>query len=132
MIKSDLIRNITNKQSHLPYKVVESAVKEVFEMMPDAFKPEEAAGLDVVFQFNISGADGGDWYITVKDQKCEVAEGQADNPTTTLKISDEDYVKMITGELDGMAAFTSGKLKVEGDMMKSQLLGKIFAPPESA
>ncbi|MBW2179490.1 MAG: SCP2 sterol-binding domain-containing protein [Deltaproteobacteria bacterium] len=109
-----------------------TTLKEVFEMMPDAFKPEEAAGLDVVFQFNISGADGGDWYITVKDQKCEVAEGQADNPTTTLKISDEDYVKMITGELDGMAAFTSGKLKVEGDMMKSQLLGKIFAPPESA
>ena len=36
MIKSDLIKTITNKQCHLSYKVVESAVKEVFEMMGDA------------------------------------------------------------------------------------------------
>jgi len=32
----------------------------------------------------------------------------------------------MSGELNPMTAFTSGKLKIEGDMMKSQLIGKLF------
>jgi len=109
-----------------------TTLKDVFELMPGAFKPEAAKGVDAVFQYTISGEGGGDWYITVKDQKCEVAEGKAPNPTTTLSLSAEDFVKMLTGELNPMAAFTSGRLKIGGDVMKSQLLGKIFEPPPSA
>jgi putative sterol carrier protein len=55
-----------------------------------------------------------------------VVEGTHEKPTTTIKMGDEDFVKMISGELKAMAAFTSGKLKVEGDLMKSQLLEKLF------
>jgi putative sterol carrier protein len=33
---------------------------------------------------------------------------------------------LITGELNAMSAFTGGKLKIEGDLMKSQLIEKIF------
>jgi len=41
-------------------------------------------------------------------------------------MGDEDFVKMIQGQLNAMAAYTSGKLKVEGDLMKSQLIQKLF------
>jgi putative sterol carrier protein len=82
--------------------------------------------VEVVFQFDISGGDGGSWYVTVKDRTCEVAEGSTGSPTTTIKMADDDFVKLITGELNAMSAFTSGKLKVEGDLMKSQLIEKIF------
>ena len=30
------------------------------------------------------------------------------------------------GELNAMAAYTSGKIKIEGDLMKSQLIEKLF------
>jgi len=33
---------------------------------------------------------------------------------------------MMRGELPAMQAFTSGKLVIEGDIMKSQLLEKLF------
>jgi len=33
---------------------------------------------------------------------------------------------MINGELNAMKAYTSGKLKIEGDVMKSQLIEKLF------
>jgi putative sterol carrier protein len=33
---------------------------------------------------------------------------------------------MISGKLDPMKAFTSGKLTIDGDVMKSQLIGKLF------
>ena len=98
----------------------------VFENIPGAFQADKAAGVDVVFQFDISGPGGGSWAITVKDGNCEVTEGSQDSPTTTIKMGDDDFVKMMSGELNAMSAFTSGKLKVEGDLMKSQLIEKLF------
>jgi putative sterol carrier protein len=101
-------------------------VKKIFERIPEVFRPEKAAGLDVVFQFAIGGGGGGTWHVKVKDQKCEVKEGAAEKPTTTIKMGDEDFVKMIQGQLNAMSAYTSGKLKIEGDLMKSQLIEKLF------
>jgi len=101
-------------------------VANIFEGIPDAFQPDKAAGVDVVFQFDISGAGGGSWHVTVKDGACEVAEGSHASPTTTIKMGDDDFVKLITGELNAMSAFTGGKLKIEGDLMKSQLIEKLF------
>ncbi len=98
----------------------------VFENIPGAFQPDKAAGVDVVFQFDISGSGGGSWCITVKDGNCEVTEGSHGSPTTTIKMGDDDFVKLMSGELNAMSAFTSGKLKVEGDLMKSQLIEKLF------
>ncbi|RLC32512.1 MAG: short-chain dehydrogenase, partial [Deltaproteobacteria bacterium] len=100
--------------------------KDVFEMMPQAFKPEAAAGVDVVFQYVLDGPRGGEWYVAVKDQKCEVRSGMADKPTCTIKMTDDNFIRLITGKLDPMQAFSSGDLVVEGDIMKSQLIEKLF------
>ncbi len=94
--------------------------------MPEAFRPEKAAGVNVVFQFSISGPGGGDWVVAVKDGTCKVEAGTAEKPTTTIKMADGDFLQLIAGKLDGMQAYSSGKLKVEGDIMKSQLIGKLF------
>ena len=101
-------------------------VKGIFERLPDAFRADRAGGVDVVFQFDISGAKGGAWNVTIKEGACEVAEGSHNSPTSTIKMGDDDFVKMIKGELNAMSAFTAGKLKVEGDLMKSQLIEKLF------
>jgi len=101
-------------------------VKGIFDMLPDAFQPDCAAGVDVVFQFDISGPGGGSWHVRISDGSCRVTEGAHDSPTTTIKMGDEDFIKLISGELNAMSAFTSGKLKIEGDIMKSQLIEKVF------
>ena len=101
-------------------------VKGIFAKMPEAFNAAAAAGKDVVFQFSISGPGGGDWVVAVKDGTCKVEAGKTEKPTTTIKMSDGDFVELIAGKLDGMQAYTSGRLKVEGDIMKSQLIGRLF------
>jgi len=103
-----------------------TSIGEVFELMAGAFKPEAAAGVDAVFQYSISGDAGGDWHIIVKDRKCKINEGLAEAPTVTLILSDEDFIKLITKELNPMTAYTTGKLKIEGDMFKAQLMGQLF------
>jgi 3-hydroxy-3-methylglutaryl CoA synthase/NAD(P)-dependent dehydrogenase (short-subunit alcohol dehydrogenase family)/putative sterol carrier protein len=101
-------------------------VKAIFDGMPDAFQADQAAGVDVIFQFDISGPGGGAWIVAVKDGACEIHEGTHDSPTTTIKMGDDDFLKMMSGELNAMNAYTSGKLKIEGDLMKSQLIEKLF------
>ena len=99
----------------------------LFDQMTEAFMADAASGVDVVFQYNISGPGGGEWCVTVKDGTCRVESGTHDSPTTTIKMADDDFIKLITGELNAMSAFTSGKLKIEGDIMKSQLIEKLFS-----
>ncbi len=101
-------------------------VKGIFERMPEYFQADKAAGLDLVFQYRITGPDGGEWHVAIKDAVCEVFEGAHAQPTTTIIMSDEDFVALISGQLNAMQAFTSGRLKVEGDIMKSQLIEKLF------
>ena len=101
-------------------------VKGVFDRMPEAFRPEKAAGVDVVFQYRISGPGGGEWFVSVKEGSCEVKQGAHEKPTTTIIMSDEDFLTLIAGKLNAMQAFTAGKLKIEGDLMKSQLIEKLF------
>ncbi len=98
----------------------------VFEALPGAFVSQAAAGVDVVFQYNISGQGGGDWHCIVKDESCRVETGTHAKPTTTLKMDAGDFLDLMNGKLPAMQAYTSGKLKIEGDLMKSQLIEKLF------
>ena len=46
---------------------------------------------------------------------------------TTIKVSWDDFQSLASGALDGMSAFMTGKLKVEGDMGNAMQLQGIFA-----
>jgi putative sterol carrier protein len=69
---------------------------------------------------------GGDGAIMLDGQANQVTEedGAAD---TTIKVSWEDWQAMAAGQLDGMTAFMTGKLKVEGDMGNAMQLQGVLA-----
>jgi putative sterol carrier protein len=46
---------------------------------------------------------------------------------TTIKVSWTDWEAMTKGELDGMTAFMTGKLKVEGDMSNAMQLQGVLS-----
>jgi putative sterol carrier protein len=96
------------------------------EKMPGAFLPEKAQGLDAAIQFNFTGQEPGDWFAVIKDGKCEVSRGTTPAPRMTLKANSEDYVKIFTGELDGMQAFMQGKIKLTGDLNLAMKLMQMF------
>ena len=101
-------------------------VKTCFANMKDTFNAEAAEGIQVVFQFSISGKGGGEWYCIIKDKTCTIEAGTHDNPVCTIKMADNDFLDMMTGKLPAMQAYTSGKLQIGGDILKSQLIEKLF------
>jgi 3-hydroxyacyl-CoA dehydrogenase/3a,7a,12a-trihydroxy-5b-cholest-24-enoyl-CoA hydratase len=52
-----------------------------------------------------------------------VASGAVGKAACTLEISDADFMAMATGKVDAMKLFSTGKLKISGDVMASQKLG---------
>lgn len=121
-----MLQALTSKPEKAVQPVESLTVKAVFGRMPGAFQKDRASGVDVVFQYHIVGPAGGEWYVTIKGGTCEVKTGEHAQPTTTIMMSDEDFLNLINGKLKAMQAYTSGKLKIQGDIMKSQLIEKLF------
>ena len=91
--------------------------KEFFEeVLPRRFKPDKALGIDITVQVNITGPNGGDWVVTIKNQKLEVKEGTHPSPTLELNMAETDYMDLINGKMSGEKAFITGKLRFKGNI----------------
>jgi putative sterol carrier protein len=104
----------------------EITVQKLMDRMPKAFIPENAAGVNAVIQYHLTGDEGGDWIVTIRDQQCTVEPGVTENPTMTLRADAEDYKSVILGKLDPMAAFMQQKLKLAGNLNMALGLTKFF------
>ena len=103
--------------------------QEIFDQMAANVNPDAAKGMNSTIQFNLSGDNGGQWYVAVKDGKAEVSKGTAPSANMTLSMTAADYVDMIMGKLNGQMAFMSGKLKIAGDMGLAMKMQTLFRRP---
>jgi long-chain acyl-CoA synthetase len=106
-------------------------VEEIFASMESRLRPEAIEGVTAKLGYKITGAGGGEWTLAVKNGTLKVLQGLHD-PQVTSIISAEDWIAVTLGQLDGMTALTSGRLKVEGDiglLSKSTRFFKKYSPP---
>jgi putative sterol carrier protein len=85
-------------------------------ILPQRFKPEKATGINVVVQVNISGPEGSNWTVTIKDQKITVTEGVNPNAELTLKMNPADFLDMVNEKLSAEKAFFTGKIQFKGNI----------------
>jgi putative sterol carrier protein len=91
--------------------------EEFFEkILPSRFKPDKAGDIAVTVQINIAGPNGGDWAVTIKNQKLEVKEGTRPSPTLSLEMAEKDYMEVVNGKMSGEKAFLTGKLRFKGNI----------------
>ena len=84
--------------------------------------PATAEKVKTNFLFKLSGPES-TWTIDLTTPPGTVSEGVAGKAACTLEMSDPDFMAMATGQADAMKLFSTGKLKISGDVMASQKLG---------
>jgi putative sterol carrier protein len=103
-----------------------TTVKEALERI-SGVDPSKIAGLNAVICFEMTGEGGGKWTLTLEDGKAKLDEGEAAPPDMTLSMDAQDFLAMTRGELNAMAAFMQGKIKITGDMSLAMRLQSILA-----
>ena len=82
-------------------------------------------GKSAVLQMVIADAPGGGevrYWLRIGDGTASTGLGDADNAEVTIRQSYETSAQVNRGELDGQKAFTQGKVKIGGKMMKMMQL----------
>ena len=103
-----------------------STPQQVFDGMRQSFQANKAKGVHARYQWELSGPNGGEWWIDVKDGTYQMGKGKIDNPSVTFITSDADWVAMSNGKLKGTWAFLTGRLKVRGSQAVARKLNEIF------
>ncbi len=107
--------------------VAKSAV--IFQRMAERIAQDAAltGRVGAIYQFRISGEPGGDWVVDLKNAPGSVRAGVADRADCTIAMNDNDFCDLASGKLNGMMAFSSGKLKVQGNIMLATKLQSLFS-----
>lgn len=93
--------------------------KELLMRVPGAVMADTTTP-DAVIQFETTEPV----HCIVKDGAVTSVEGYAPRADVTVKVKDDDLVKMFDGKLNPMTAFMTGRLKVKGDIALAQRLIK--------
>lgn len=75
---------------------------------------ESLKDFDAVYQFNVSGDDGGNWTVNLRDSV--VSQGTDDAADCTIGIAGGDLIDLVNGDASGPQLFMGGKIAIEGDM----------------
>lgn len=80
------------------------------------------------FQFQIGLSDGSinSYFVDLSKGRGEVGAGVAVQPDVTLQMSEEDLLALFEGTLRPFAAYTSGRLKVQGDLRTAMKLEELI------
>jgi putative sterol carrier protein len=105
---------------------MDSTPQEVFDSMRGSFQPAKAKGVHARYQWDLSGPQGGQWWIDVEDGKYKMGKGKIDNPNVTFVAKDKDWVAVSNHQMGGTWAYLTGRLRIRGDQGLARKLGEIF------
>ena len=91
-------------------------------------------GKSAVIQMVVTDAPAGDVHYSLRigDGTASASLGDADDAEVTIRQSYETSAQVNRGELDGAKAFTQGKVKITGKMMKMMQLQRPLAEVQKA
>ena len=103
-----------------------TTIAEFFQLLPASLDRDAAEDVTAVYQFDLSGNQGGQYSVQVKDGTCSVQTGAHTDPHVTISMAGDDCLKLLNGKLNVPASVMTGRLRVSGDMGLAMQLKSLF------
>lgn len=100
--------------------------QEYFDTLDQRFVASAAKGVNAVYQFELSGDGGGTWHVAVNDGAMSVHTGANPSPTAVVTSKAADYVKICNGDMNGLRAVMTRKMKVKGNIVAARKMQNMF------
>ncbi|MGN0688014.1 MAG: SCP2 sterol-binding domain-containing protein [Oscillospiraceae bacterium] len=106
----------------MTYEEIVASAKQILE-------PKDVSDMKghLAVQINVTGEGEGAFYVELKDGAMHVEPYEYYDRDCKLIASADTLTKLISGKLDAVFAFTTGKLKVEGSIEKALEFQKLLS-----
>jgi putative sterol carrier protein len=105
-----------------------ATLEEAFWGLKEAFQAERAGGRSAVIHWQITTPERAlvVYELEVSDGECTLSRGATTDPSVVLMLELADFLRLVTGCLDGVDAYRSGRLRIRGDMALAEVLSDWF------
>ncbi len=92
-------------------------LEEIIKIVKDSFDLDAIKNYNgfIAIQVNITEEPFGVFYVELKDHELHVEPYDYYDRNAAISISPKNFMNIINGRLDPVFAFTTGKLKLDGD-----------------
>ena len=80
----------------------------------------------MAFEFRVQGEPSGVFYLEIKEGQISVEPYEYHDRDALLTLDSETLLEICYGHLKPMLAYVVGRLKVEGDLGKVQVISKVL------
>jgi predicted lipid carrier protein YhbT len=104
----------------------------VFRGIESHFEADRAGEVDAVVRWRITGRADGDsdrYDLEIRDGRCRVAHELAEHPRVTLTLDGVDFLKLVTGNVDGPDLLLRRRLRITGDTAFAARIADLFRIP---
>lgn len=82
-----------------------------------AARPELSDEVGAVYQFDVTGPEGGSWTVDLRESPGAVRTGPTEEADCVVSVSQQDLAGILDGSVDPQMAFMMGRIKVAGNFM---------------
>lgn len=116
-----------------------SSLQQTIEAMTLIYDAKACPGLQASIQFEVSGAEAGEYYLHISGDDCLFHKGSLQKPTVCIHTPSHVWMQIVNGQLSGEEALMNGLYTASGDFSLLQKWSTLFkrngdnrmqAPPE--
>jgi putative sterol carrier protein len=94
-----------------------NTAREIILSLEQRFRADKVEDdVNVIFHFDISGDNGGQFTVTIADDTCKVIEGLTGEAKCVITCKDSVYEDVELGRTNPQMAFMMGKIKISNIM----------------
>jgi putative sterol carrier protein len=103
-----------------------SDVRQAWQALSEHADAAQLGDMNATVVFDLSADGNGQWTAAIVDGDVSIDETTAPSPDVTIRMKGADFLGMMNGALNPVAAFMMGRIRVEGDMALAMRLQGLF------